>query len=59
MTPLHTFNGSTGDYGDWAVSQGPDAFNTNGTTGMLATNHGAVPESDLQTLDAIGWDHLA
>jgi hypothetical protein len=56
---LHTFNGTSGDYGDWAVAQGPDAFNTSGTPGVVATKHGALPEYDLQTMDATGWDHLA
>jgi hypothetical protein len=54
---LHDFNGSGGDYADWASTQGVDAFNASGSPGMVETSFGALPDFDLQVMDAIGWDH--
>jgi len=58
VSGLHDFNGAGGDYADWDSTQGADAFNASGSPGVLATNHGALPDFDLKVMDAIGWDHL-
>ena len=55
---LHDFNGSGGDYADWASAQVADAFNASGSPGVVETSHGALPDFDLKVMDAIGWDHL-
>ena len=52
----HPFNTSSGDYGDWALTQTADAFDASGTLGKVATIHGALPSFDLHAMDAIGWD---
>ncbi len=55
---LHDFNGSGGDYADWASTQVADAFNASGSPGVVETSHGALPDFDLKVMDAIGWNHL-
>lgn len=52
-TKIKDFNtNSSGDFGDWAASSTPDAFDAFATTGKVAQ----ISEADLQALDVIGWN---
>ena len=52
-TDLHDFNTDTsGDFGDWASSDGPDAFDAFVSSGTVEP----ISQADLTALDVIGWD---
>ncbi|HYM18113.1 MAG TPA: NF038122 family metalloprotease [Micropepsaceae bacterium] len=55
-TDVHNFNGGSGDYADWDNSQIEDSFNAAGTPNVIETTGGVLPDFDLKTLDAIGWN---
>jgi hypothetical protein len=56
LTNLDNFNSNpNGDFGDWASSAGNDAMNAFVNPSAL----GAFTISDLDTLEAIGWDTSA